>query len=87
MAATILSDEQCRKIKKLNKEFEPFAKKGWMCEGSDVYGLCNCIFNNDTDEIFWATYNGTILEDRYIKETSMDDIEEMARIQGAIRKI
>ena len=85
---TILSDAQCKRIKALNKEFEYYAKRGWMCEGSDKYGPCNCIFNNDTDDIFWADYDGNILEVKYpISGGPKAFLEAMAKIQGDIRKI
>jgi hypothetical protein len=83
---SILSEVQCQQIKRLNKRFEPYAKKGWMCEGSDKFGLCNCIFNNDTDEILWADYNGHILE-AHISLATAKDARQMAIIQGAIRKV
>lgn len=85
--ASILSEAQCKRIRQLNKEFEPYAEQGWMCEGSDSYGPCNCIFNNDTDEVFWADYHGNILEAECLDTTSEEDMENMARIQGAIRKV
>lgn len=84
--ANILSESQCQKIKALNRKFEPYAEKGWMCEGSDKYGLCNCIFNNDTDEVFWASYSGIILDEYNVKDTSLRDMTEMAKIQGDISK-
>ena len=84
--ANILSEKQCKRIKQLNKEFEPYADKGWMCEGSDKFGPCNCIFNNDTDEILWADFNGNVIE-AHISLASAKDAREMARIQGAIRKV
>ena len=31
----ILSNAAVDKIKKLNKQFEKFANKGWMCEGGE----------------------------------------------------
>ena len=85
--ARILSETQCQRIKVLNRKFNSFADKGWMCEGSDRNGIvCNAIFNNDTDEIFWADYNGNIL-DSVVKETSLDDMKSMAAIQAQIRKV
>lgn len=83
----ILNDAQCRRIKALNSKFEPYAEKGWMCEGSDAYGLCNCIFNNETNEAFWADYNGNILESDCLESTAIEYLKEMARIQGDIRKV
>ena len=84
--AKILTEMQCHRVKALNRQFNTYAERGWMCEGSDRYGLCNAIFNNDTDEIFWADYNGNILEGE-IKSESLADIREMARIQGNIAKV
>ena len=84
--ATILTEMQSQRVKALNKQFSNYAERGWMCEGSDKFGLCNAIFNNDTDEIFWADYNGNIL-DSELKATSIDVAKDMAVIQGMIRKI
>ena len=85
--AKILNERQCREITRLNKEFFPFARKGWMCEGSE-YGdiLCNIIFNNDTDEYFKSDYNGNILVDE-LTVTSTDEAKQMAIIQGRIAKV
>lgn len=85
--ARILTDYQSEQIKRLNREFKPFAEKGWMCEGSDAFGLCNCIFNNETNEVFWADYNGNILDSDCLNDTSLEELKRMAAIQGKIRKI
>ncbi len=84
----ILSEEQCRKIKELNEKFRPYTEKGWMCEGSE-YGevVCNCIFNNDTDESFMADYDGNILDSTYVSSTGLNELKTMAKIQGDIRKV
>jgi hypothetical protein len=83
----IVTEEECKKIKALNKQFEPFADKGWMCEGGERNGVvCNAIFNNDTDEIFWADYNGNII-DAFVEKESAENLKAMAKIQGDIRKI
>lgn len=85
--ARILSDSQCNTIKRLNKMFEPYAKKGWMCEGTDLYGADNVIFNNDTEEIFYADRNGDILVKNCLPTTPYQELKEMAQIQGVIRKV
>lgn len=82
----ILSSDQCKQIRALKTVFEPFAAKGWMCEGSDAYGLGNVIFNNDTEEAFWADYNGNILH-ADVTQISEEDMKTMAFIHGKIRKI
>ncbi len=86
--ARILTDAQSEQIKVLNRKFGRMFPD-WMCEGSDYAGIeCNIIFNNDTDEWFKADYNGNILDYAYIKETtSLQDMKDMAEIQGKIRKI
>lgn len=83
----ILSNAAVDKIKKLNKQFEKFAKKGWMCEGG-VHGNkpCNNIFNNDTEEFIKAGYNGEILL-TVLSHTTVKDAKEMAQIQGEIARI
>lgn len=85
--ANILNGSQCARIDVQRRKFKPYAKKGWMCEGSDVFGPCNAIFNNETNEVFWADYNGNILDSDCLKETPIEDIKTMAIIQGAISKI
>ena len=85
--AKILSDEQCQRIKALNKEFNKYAERGWMCEGGVRNAqVCNVLFNNDTDEIVWASYCGCLIE-YDLKGTSLDDVREMVRIQGEISMI
>lgn len=75
------------KIKELRGKFKTFAKRGWMCEGSDVFGFeHNVFFNNDTDEMFYADYDGNIL-DSNVKSESLDNIKLMAKIEGEIMKI
>lgn len=85
--ARILDDAQCKQIRKLNKLFEPFADKGWMCEGGERNGtICNVIFNNDTDDIFWADYRGNII-DAFVEKVDIEELKSMAKIQADIRKI
>lgn len=82
----ILSNTAVAKIKKLNKQFEKFAKKGWMCEGEEYEGKpCNSIFNNDTEEFIKAGYNGEILL-TVLSHTPVKDAKEMAQIQGEISR-
>lgn len=58
----ILSKTASGKITVLNKKFQKFADKGWMCEGGEYNGVpCNHLFNNDTEEFIRADYNGNIL--------------------------
>ncbi len=86
--AKMLDGYQNMRIKKRNREFaERFP--GWMCEGSeDSCGTpCNIIFNNETEESFLASYAGEVIETEYVKSTPRRDLEEMARIQGEIRRI
>ena len=78
------------KITELRKKFQPFADKGWDCEGSDfVKDLktipCNILFNNRTDEYAKVTYDGVIL-DSNLSVTSVLEITNMAVIQGQIMK-
>ena len=87
MAATILDPLQCERLKVYRRRFNKYEKRGWMCEGSDLYGECNVIYNLSTDEIFWADYNGNILDDKDVKSTPRKDIEDMAKIQGLIRTV
>ena len=83
----ILSNAAVDKIKKLNKQFEKFAKKGWMCEGGEYEDkLCNNIFNNDTEEFIKAGYDGEILL-TVLSHTPVKDAKEMAQIQGEISRI
>ena len=84
---SILSEAQSQRIRQLNKDFNRYAKRGWMCEGSDKFGPCNCIFNNDTDEVFWADYNGNILDMEYVTNEPIMNCKAMAVIQGKIRKV
>lgn len=85
--AKILTDAECSVIKTLQRKFSKYAKKGWMCEGGERKGrVCNSIFNNDTDEVFWADYNGNII-DMIVTDTPLEELKAMAKIQGDIRKI
>ncbi len=89
--ARILTPAECEKVKVIRKQFEPYAEKGWMCEGSEYDSgrriiICNCIFNNQTDEYFLADYRGNILS-KDLKRTSIEDAREMARIQGEIMNV
>ncbi len=81
--AKILSKEVCDKIKKIRKEFEPYAEKGWMCEGGETSSgePCNAIFNNDTDGFVLADYNGGIIQ---CQNCDMEDAVKMADIQARI---
>ena len=86
--AVILNEMQAEQIKALNRQFKPYAEKGWMCEGSDaVEGAVVSIFNNDTDELFFASARGEVLEHSLIKDTPFTDLIDMARIQGRIATI
>lgn len=83
----ILNDAQVTQVRALQRQFKPFANKGWMCEGSE-YGNtpCNAIFNNTSDEFFLAAYDGTILSSRVTSEP-IENIRRMADIQGKIRLV
>ena len=83
----MLSEDQCMRIKQQKKKFISYAEKGWMCEGSDAFGPCNMIFNNETNEVFWADYNGNILDSDCLDDTPVEELRIMARIQGKMRKI
>ena len=89
--AIILSEEASNAIKKIRKSFDKYADKGWMCEGGEhqrgdgSWLPCNVIFNNDTDEFFRADYNGNILYNGLVS-TSIEDAQDMAKIQGKIRE-
>ena len=85
--AKILTEMQCQRIKELNRQFRVYAERGWMCEGSDAFGLCNMIFNNETNEAFWADYNGNILDSDCMYDTPIEDPKRMAKIQGDISKV
>ena len=84
----LLTEHQATQIRKLNKEF---SKKfpNWMCEGSeDANGEpCNIIFNNDTDESFLASYDGTVIGHPNVTSVDHSEILKMADIQGRIRRI
>lgn len=90
--ATILSEEACGAIKKIRKDFDKYADKGWMCEGGEhqrgngSWFPCNVIFNNDTDEFFRADYDGNILYNGLVS-TPLEEAKDMAKIQGEIRKV
>ncbi len=87
MPAIILSQEATDLLKAERKKFEPYAEKGWLCEGGEHGDItCNVFFNNDTDEFFRADYNGNILYNA-LKGTSLSDAKEMAKIYGKIMTI
>lgn len=82
----ILSKTTSDKITALNKKFQKFADKGWMCEGGEYNGIpCNHLFNNDTEEFVKSDYDGNILIAVTIR-TSVKDTREMAQIQAEISK-
>ena len=85
--AKIISKEDCAKISAFQKAFKKYADKGWMCEGGE-YGnvCCNNLFNNDTGEFVQADYDGNILKSELF-QTTQNEILEMAKIQGNIRRI
>ena len=84
--AKILTKTASDKITELNKKFQKFADKGWMCEGGEYNGSpCNHLFNNDTEEFIRADYDGNILIAVTIR-TSVKDAKEMAQIQAEISK-
>ena len=90
--AKILDTETCKQIRALQKEFEPYAEQGWMCEGTeyesgDRYLPGNIIFNNDLDASFVADYNGKIISSVNCHNASMEDMAAMAQIQGNIAKL
>ena len=76
-----------KRVKELKAQFEPFAEKGWMCEGTDDAdgNLYNVIFNNETDESITADHFGKIISSS-LKVTSFKDAQKMAHIKGDIRK-
>ena len=84
MAVQFLDKQQSKIIKELNYLFR---KKypDWLCEGNENTkgNPCNGIFNNTTNEFFLADFDGNIISDIEIT----DDIKDMARIQGLIRKV
>lgn len=98
MAVQFLDKQQSKIIKELNYLFQ---KKypDWLCEGSeDKDGTpCNAIFNNNTDTFFLSDYDGKILEwnavafGQLLGETDYQKArlmyEDMAKIQGLIRKV
>lgn len=82
----ILSEAAVKKVNHLNKQFEPFAKKGWMCEGTEYEGKpCNGIFNNDTDEFIFGSFDGEILLTT-LSHTTVAEAKKMAQLQGAISR-
>lgn len=82
----ILSKATSDKITALNKKFQKFADKGWMCESGEYEGSpCNHLFNNDTEEFVKSDYDGNILIAVTIR-TSVKDAREMAQIQAEISK-
>lgn len=84
--AKILSEAASKKITHLNRQFEPFAKQGWMCEGGEYEGKpCNNIFNNDTGEFIYGSYDGEILLTT-LSHTPVADAKKMAHLQGAIAR-
>ena len=76
-----------KRVKELKAQFEPFAEKGWMCEGADDAdgNLYNVIFNNETNESLTADYSGKIISSS-LNVTTLKDARKMADIQGNIRK-
>jgi hypothetical protein len=82
----ILSEAASKKIAHLHKQFAPFAKKGWMCEGGEYEGKpCNNIFNNNTGEFIYGSYDGEILLTT-LSHTPVTDAKKMAQLQGAIMR-
>lgn len=85
--AKIVQKAASDEITELNKKFQKFADRGWMCEGGEYNGFpCHHLFNNDTEEFIRADYDGNILIAVTIR-TSVKDASEMAQIQAKISKI
>ncbi len=82
--ATILSQEQCNRIKAIREEINAIPGiEGWMSEGAD--DRCNTFFNNDTDGYFLADDQGNIVLSKNVRITQ--ELRKLAWLEGQIRLI
>ena len=83
----VLSDYDSNHVKSLRKDFRPYADKGWMSEGSDAHPeACGVCFNNDTDEMFYYSFNGGVISPR-LSETPLKEASMMTVILAKIARI